>query len=320
MTLPSRLRIRQLYPPILINFALSLDQAVRVSWFSDGIMQTDNDGDPAALFKRNVESGWIQKVASHVSMDYPYAGDIGSVFQDDNLPQTLPTKKGRGTQFANDPEQSRKFKSQYGLAFAVNLIREGVRRVVINTTVSTRNVDQVQAIYHQVSELQAFAEQIDSPTEVCWTFSPWIWRPHQARGDDPSQSPATLGLQLADMPAVNDVFSTILSDTHQRIAEGRPRVLANSAGFTQLLTDPSYRELVVNQDVPVGNRPVALQVNPDALVGLDPMFQGPEIFGPGAPQLRTLFGYLDRDPRRERNIFSKYSNPDQEWFPNIVAT
>jgi len=299
--------------PALVDHTLNLGKDMRVSWFTDMIPQIDERGELTKLFQRNLEHGWIKKVATHVSMDYPYEGDpTASEIR-------LPPKKGRMEKHESDPEYSRLFKSQYGAIGARRLIENGVRRVVINTTISSRNVDQIMAIYRQVGQLQEYAQSIGSATEVMWTFSPWIWRPHQARGDGADQSPFANGIQDYQMDEVNLVFGSILDDTYRRIHAGEQRILANSSGYTALMAsgDSKNRKIVVEQDVPYkqGNAEM-LAVQPDGSIRLDPMFVGPELIVP----FGSTFGYRDRDPRQNHNLFSQFSDPSRYWFPNLVTT
>lgn len=299
--------------PNLIDHALNTEENMRVSWFTDMIPQINEQGEITKLLQRNLKQGWIKKVATHVSMDYPFEGDLTS----DKV--NLPPKQGRLAKYAENPEYSRLFKSQYGAIGARKLIENGVRRVVINTTVSAHNVDQVMAIYKQVEQLQTYAQTIGSPTEVMWTFSPWTWRPHQARGDGAEQSPSSSGIQMGQMEQVNEAFGYILNDTYQRLHTGRPRILANSSGYTTLMVsgDPEYRRIVVEQDLSYNNsKAEILAVQPDGSIRLDPMFLGPELrvnFG-------SIFGYRDRDPRKLSNPFSRFSGASQVWFPNVVTT
>ncbi len=299
--------------PQLLTHALDLGSDMKVSWFSDGIMQINENGERSNLYHRFTKQGWIQKVATHVSMDYP--SDIRA-----NKATQLPPKKGRLEESEKDGESSRRFKSQYGAQYATRLIEDGFRRVVINTTVSPHNIGQVLEIYHQVEGLQKYAISISSPTEVVWTFSPWIWRPHQARGDSTEQSPASGGLQMADMDKVNEVFEFILDEEFHRMRAGLPRLLANSSGYTGLMANPKYRQITVDQAVPYDTRPEILQVDPDGTIQLDSMFAGPELFGPDAVNVHSTFGYRDREPRKEKNPFTAYQEPGKPWFANIITT
>lgn len=257
--------------PDLVEYTQSRDPSINVSWFTDMIPQTDDkDGQPSALLKKNIEHGWIKKVATHVSVDY--ASTASPILRDTDV---VPPKQARVEIYKNDPEYSRKFKSRYGLVGATNLIKGGVKRVVVNTTISHNNADQILPIYEQVSALDEFAREISSPTEVLWTFSPFIWRPHQARGDDPSESPSESWIQAGDLTIINHALQTILDDTYSRNTAGGRRILANSSGYTSLhaSTDSYLQHIVLEQDLPFQEgRPEMLQVRPDGTVWLDPMF------------------------------------------------
>lgn len=296
--------------PDLISSTQHIGSDVRVSWFTDMIMQIDEKtGLPSVVLKTNLEHGWIKEVATHVSMDYRYLGDSYA------HPE-LPPKRGRSLKFKQDGEYSRIHKSQYGAIGAVELIKAGVRRVVVNITVGPKNLPEVPAIYEQVAQMQQYATDIHSPTEVLLTFSPMIWRPHQARGDSPVDSPASGGLQMDDMPLANQIFSAILADTYSRMSDGRPRLLANSSGYTFMMVDPRHLQLVVNQELPYpGGRPEILSINPDGTVLLDTMFYGPELVA-----VNNIFGYRDRVHPKDKNTFVQFQPEEFEWFPNVVST
>lgn len=295
--------------PELVKSILGLDR--NVSWFTDMITQIDQQtGQPSIVMRNNLAHGWLQKVATHLSMDYPYNGDLFSDRPD------LPVKRGRSLKFAQDGEYSRRFKSEYGVVGARRLIEACVRRVVVNITVGPKNLYGIPDIYSQVARMQKYAEEINSPTEVLVTFSEMIFRPQQARGDSPIDSPSSAGLQMEDIPLANRVFTDILDDTYDRIALGKPRLLANSSGYTHLIADLQYRQIVVDQELPYEDgRPEMYQVTPKGDVWLDPMFPGPEL-----RVVNSIFGYRDRVPSRDRNPFVRFQSNDREWFPNIVTT
>jgi hypothetical protein len=289
-----------------------LDLGAKVSWFTDGIPQLEETGQPGHLLKRNFRDGWIRQVATHLSLDYPFPRDLFA----ENIHLT-PKVEG-AKKYKKSQDASRRFKSEYGAVAARLLIENGVRRAVLNTTISPHNAGQILPIYHQVAELQAYAKKISSPTEVLWTFSPWIWRPHQARGDKQQEIPASGGLQYADMPQVNRALQAILLETYQRVHQGKPRILANSSGYTLLhaLPNPEYQRIVIQQDVSYYNgRPEMYNLRPDATVTLDPMFYGPEL-----KYVSSTFGYRDREPGKDRNPFTRFHNTYITYLPNIVTT
>jgi len=299
--------------PELIN--TELNEGLVVSWFTDGIPQIEEDGRPTALLTENLASEWLPQVATHVSTDYPfgYKGTAtGDLLSGDFK---LPPKRKRQDQFVDDPEYSRVFKSQYGPAMMKALIEKGVRRVVANMTISSRNADQIEAVYNQAVELQEYAASIGSPTEVLFSFSPWVWRPHQARGDNPKDNSPEDALSYADMPMVNSALSGILDDTYRRVADGRPRILANSSGYTSLHADRAFWREAVEQDVayPLG-KPLALNVLPTADLTLDPMFKGPEL-----AVVKSTFGYMDRTYDPAQNPFSDFHHNNRPYLPNIIA-
>lgn len=292
-----------------LEYTMDLSDQVIVSWFTDGIPQTvEETGEPTELFKKNLKAGWLSKVTTHLSTDYPYIKDLFS----DKV--WLPHKQGKTQEFKMDGEYSRKFKSQYGAICAKNLIRHKVNRVYLNMTVSPRNLNQVMAIYEQAKELQKYAQRIGSSTEVLWTFSPWAWRPHQTRGDDLKDCNANLGLAIKDMPKVNKFFSKILKLEYQRINEGGKRLLATSSGFVNFFADPQFRQQVVDQELPYSNKFEMIEILPSGDLRMDPMFWGPEL-----PHVNNIFGYRDRDPRQNRNPFTKFQPQKKLWFPNLIA-
>lgn len=291
---------------------LSQEQEMRVSWFTDCIPLIDEvSGLPTPFLEKHLVNGWIKNVSTHVSVDYPFEADFLAEVV------ALPPKRGRSTLGDVDPEFSRRFKSTYGVIGMRRLIEAGVKRVVGNMTLAAANVDQLVPVYDQISALAAYGQSIGSPTEVHFTFSPWIWRPHQARGDNPQFNPASKGLQAKDMSRLNQGMQLILADTYHRLSLGRPRILANSSGFTWLHTgeDPEMQRIIVEQDTgyPRG-RPEMFNVTPAGDLWLDPMFPGPEL-----AVIKNLFGYRDREPRLERNPFTQFSDPDHSVFSNLIA-
>ena len=292
-----------------------LAQGMVVSWFTDGIPQQDERAQPSRLFEKNMEAGWLTKVATHVSTDYPFG--YGSEEPVDLLSDelSLPAKKGRVSGFRADPEYSRVFKSQYGTAFMKRLIESGARRAVANMTISKANFDQVEAIYEQAVRLQEYAQQVGSPTEVLFTFSPWVWRPHQARGDDLAEHSPKNALGPDEMPTVNEALSKILADTYKRVEDGRPRILANSSGYASLHAERAFTDDAIWQTVEYpGGRPLILNVSPTAELMLDPMFKGPEL-----PYVNSTFGYMDRTYKPDQNPFSRFHHGNRLYLPNVIA-
>jgi len=288
----------------------ALDKGLEVSWFTDGILLTEeNRGDPNALFRNHLRNGWLSRVSTHLSMDYVSEGNFLAQELD------LPKKKGRVNDFKVDGEQSRRFKSQYGARAAKNLVDAWVARVFINMTVSLHNADQLRPIYDQLRVLQDYAINQNSPTQVLMTFSPWIWRPHQVRGDALQDCQASSGLQTETAARFGEALGQVMELEYQRIAKGGSRLMANSSGFINFFVEPGYRELVVNQQLPYpGGRPEVVQVMPNGDIKMDPMFWGPEL-----KAVNNIFGYRDRDPRPNRNPFTQFQPKDRTWFPNLVA-
>lgn len=306
--------------PAQMDYLLGLGHDSRVSWFTDCIPQVDeHTGEPSKLMGQYLDQKWLQNVATHVSWDYPY----GHSYKDSHLDLfdshiLLPPKKARLVRFQEDSRESRIFKSQYSAVGAMRLIEAGVRRVVGNTAISPENLALVPEIYKQAVDLSEHAHTIGSPTEVLWTFSDWQHRPYHRPDDNPTDNPPSGGIQLKDVEQMNIIFQGILDDTNKRINSGRPRILANSSGFTSLhaVADREYNRIVIEQDIPYASaRPEIYQILPDGTIWCDPMVAGPELVA-----LRSTYGYRDRVLKRERNPFSVFDRDEQVWFPNIVST
>jgi hypothetical protein len=300
----------------MIEHLLGYGKDIRVSWFTDGIPLTEEaTGKPSALLIKFVAQKWIHKVATHISSDYPF--EVGDLIQGET--HELPSKVKRSLIYrGGDWEYSRWFKSHYGAMAAKNLINLKVRRVVLNTTISDMNLELVPALYQQAVDLANYAKEIGSPTEVLWTFSPWIWRPHQARGGEPKYNPPTNGIQTKNVKQMNKIMMDILMDTYKRIEKNEPRILANSSGYTSLhaIDDPEYNRIAIEQDVGFpGGRPVMYKLPPNGVVRCDVMG---DIYGPELRIMRSTFGYMDREPRGDMNPFTQFQLDGYEYFSNII--
>lgn len=305
-----------------MKYLLELGPDNRASWFTDCIPQIDEQtGMPSALMQQYLNQGWLHMAATHLSLDYPYgySHEKERLNLFDSL-MPLPPKKARLRRFEDDSRESRVFKSQYGWVGARRLIEAGVRRVVGNTAITPDNLDFVSEMYEQVGNLSEYGKVIGSPTEVLWTFSDWQHRPYHRPDDNPKDNPPRGGIQYDDVEQMNAIFQVILDDTYERIHIGRPRILANSSGFTFLhaISNEEYRRIVVEQDLPYeSGRPEMYQILPDGTIWCDPMVAGPELVA-----LHSTYGYRDRVFIREKNPFSIFhrDGDDQEWFPNIITT
>lgn len=301
----------------LISTTLDLGDDSRVSWFTDGILLTDEaSGKPNNLFKKHKDNGWLKRVSTHLSLDYPFGFPADTSSVDAHI--QLPSKANRQGVFTEHPEYSRIFKSQYGIAAAKNLIDQKVRRIILNTTISPANIKYIEQMYMQVAQLQEYALNHGSPTEVLWTFSTWIWRPHQARGDNIRQHSRNQGLSFRHMDMLNKQIQNILFDTYARIGDGRARILANSSGFSMLhaISRSDYRQIVVDQDFAYYNgKPVMLNVTPIGDVWCDPMFPESEAL----QHKKDIWGYADRPYSMQENPFVIFHDQSVAWFPNIIS-
>lgn len=138
------------------------------AWFTDGIISTNwKTGKPNVMLDAWINEAKILQATTHVSADYL------------NLPNpdgSLPSPEVRW-------ENSRWYKSAYGLNLAHALAVRGAKRVIINTAVSATNINEVLPIYEHVKQLQDEIYAIGSGTVALLTISPWqhytqsyVWR------------------------------------------------------------------------------------------------------------------------------------------------
>lgn len=285
--------------PKLMTYILDKGELVDVGWFTDGIMlQNPHTGKPTKLAERLIHNGRMRELTTHVSADFlvPQGTDLDGPILD-------PTHR-----WENEFGGSRWYKSAYGERLARSLVAAGARRVILNTAISTHNLDQAIAVYNYAVDLQEYAREIGSPTVVLHTVSPWIWRPHLARGDDPRNYDAATLLQEDHRPQLADIASHIVTDTRRRFSEGLPRVAGNSSGF--LLGLPIF---AITQDIPYPHGSGELAVQPDGTVRMDPVFVSTQML----QHASNPYGYRDRDT--QHNPFNMF-NDDDVSFPNLIQT
>lgn len=306
-----------------------LNLGFNVSDFSDFISYVNEDGSPTELFLKHLahESGWFKRVAHHVSTDYPrgygYRESANAVGLFTEF-SPLPSKRGRVKEFAQFKGRAREFKSEYGWEGMKLAIRKGVRRVVANMTIFHGNVGYAKQIYDDVASLQEWAKKIESPTEVLFTVSTWQWAPYIRSKDDPKAHQPSTGVLYEDLTVLNDTFEYMHKDTLRRIAQGRQRVSAMSAGYNEAHASrhPLIQSLVIEQRLPYQWPGLSemLQLTPSADVWLAPM-------GPGfqnAVEHTTYGGERDREPRSEYNPWFQFHDKSREGlepdYSNIVTT
>ncbi len=290
---------RQPVTPRLMTYILEKNDGSDVGWFTDGIMlQNPHTGAPTPLLQRLIEQGRMKELTTHVSADFlvPEGVVVGGPILD-------PKKR-----WENEHGGSRYYKSAFGERLARRLIDIGVRRVVLNTAISTHNLDEVIPIYDFVASLQEYAQLAASPTVVLHTFSPWVWRPHLARGDDPRNYDSATLLRPEHYEQLRQISEYILADTLSRLKEGRPRVAGNSSGFISGI--PFFG---ITQDIPYEHGSSELAVQPDGLVRMDPLFVRALML----KHALNPYGYRDRDI--DHNPFDGFS-PEGVSFPNLIQT
>lgn len=290
---------RQPVTPQLMKYIQDKGDGKDAGWFTDGIMlQTPHTGAPTKLLERLVGEGNMLMMTTHVSADYLVPEGTA---QDGAI---LDPHKRWGNEYGG----SRYYKSAFGERLARRLVDLRARRVVLNTAISAHNIDQVLLIYQYASQLQEYAESISSNTVVLYTLSPWVWRPHLSRGDDPRNYDAATLLRPEHTRQLERISEALVSDTERRLAEGRPRVTANSRGYLDGLTF-----IGVSQDVPYeGGRTSELSVQPDGTVRMDPIFISARML----LVARSPYGYRDR--ARVNNPFDRFAKGP--IFPNLIQT
>ncbi len=285
----------------LMTHILSKKPPVDVAWFTDGIMlQNWKTGEHNILFELLRKEGNMLGLTTHVSADY-------FVREGTNLEGAILDPKIR---WENEFGGSRYYKSAFGERLARTLIRFKAKRAVLNTAISAHNLDQVIPIYNYVAKLQDYARKIDSPTVVLYTFSPWQWRVHLARGDNPKNYNRASLLSQKHVPKLKKISEFLLQDTWKRIKEGRPRVAANSSGYIAGLVHHG-----IFQDTPCDPESGEITAEPSGRIRMDPIFVSARVL----KHAFSSYGYRDRDI--DKPPFSIY---DKKLlgpaFPNLIQS
>lgn len=267
-------------------------------WFTDGIMlQNPKTGAPTPLATRLIDEGGMLEGTTHLSADYLVPEGIA--LDGPILDSTI--------RWENKHGGSRWYKSAFGERLARRLIEANARRVVLNTAISAANLDQVVPIYQYATELSDYAREKGSDTVVLWTMSPWVWRPHLARGDDPRNYDAQTFLKGEHRAALLEVSRFISDDTTRRINDGESRVAGNSRGFIEGL--PGF---AIDQAVPYPHGSGELAVQPNGTVRVDPIFTN----ALSLKYAMNPYGYRDRDI--DYNPFNSYAHGP--LWPNLIQT
>lgn len=288
--------------PQLMAYIPRKGKPADVGWFTDGIMlQNPHTGQPTPILSRLMREGGMRNISTHVSADYvvPQGVEKDGPILDPRI------------RWENEYGGSRYYKSAYGERLARRLVELGARRVVLNTAISAHNIDEVLNIYSYAVELQEEAERLATGTVVLYTVSPWIWRPHLARGDEPGNYDATTLLRAEHIPKLEEISRVLLEDTRERLQSGKPRVAGNSSGYLAGL--PYF---AVTQDIGYPHGSGELAVQPDGTVRIDSVFMSAQslLFA------RNPYGYRDRDidhpPFAHYNLFPWV----RTTFPNLIQT
>lgn len=289
---------REKVTPALMRHISRMGDGADFGWFTDGIMlQHSKTGAPTPLATRLIDEGGMLEGTTHVSADYLVPEGVA---QDGPILDS-------SIRWENEHGGSRWFKSAFGERLARRLIDMNARRVVLNTAISAANLDEVLPVYDYTAELADYARKSGKDTIVLWTMSPWVWRPHLARGDDPRNYDAKTFLRGEHGSQLKEISNYIAQDTARRISEGRSRVAGNSRGFIEGLF-----EFAITQDVPYLHGSSELAVQPDGTVRIDPVFTSPWALSVA----KSPYGYRDRDI--DHNAFDEYARGP--LWPNLIQT
>lgn len=289
---------REKVTPALMRHILGMGDGADFGWFTDGIMlQHPKTGVATPLATRLIQEGGMLNGTTHVSADYLVPEGVA---EDGPILDS-------SIRWENVHGGSRWFKSAFGERLARRLIDANARRVVLNTAVSAANIEEVLPVYNYAVALADYARESGKDTVVLWTMSPWVWRPHLARGDDPRNYDAQTFLRGEHGGALEELSKYIAQDTERRIHEGGSRVAGNSRGFIEGLP-----EFAITQDVPYNFGSSELAVQPDGTVRIDPVFTSPWALSVA----KNPYGYRDRDI--DHNPFDAYARGP--LWSNLIQT
>jgi hypothetical protein len=287
--------------PFLMREVLSRPAPVDVGWYTDGIMlQQWKTGELTRLYHHLITEGGMLSLTTHISADYlvPEGTRDGGQLLDPSI--------SWDTQYGD----SRYYKSAFGERLARRLVEAHAKRIVLNTAVAAQNLDHVVPIYNYVAELQEYAQRIGSPTAILHTFSPWVWRPHLARGDNPGNFDRKSQLSEAHRNGLDELTRWMLADTNRRIRSGRPRVTGNSSGFIE-----GFPEFAIHQDIPYDHGSGEFAVEPNGTVRMDPIFVSARMLSVA----RCPYGYRDRDT--DHSPFAQFDRrPPEDRFQNLIQS
>lgn len=288
----------------LMRRLLNLNGSHDLGWYTDGIfLQNKKNGNGVCVFSKLVNECGILEFTTHIPVNY-YSNE--SVLQDETTEQKILATNN----FVQSSIKANQLRSFYGMKFAKMLIEHNAKRVVITTTISNQNINQVFLVYNFVCELQNYATQIGSNTVILWTCCPYVWRPFLARGDDVLKYPKEFRLEANNIVDLRSIFSEILNNTYHRILLQQSRVAGNSSAFLR-----GFSEFSTHQCIPYEKGPDVLCVKPNGTVNIDPIFSTVD-------SLR-----IARNPHeyRDREV---YYNPFHIWdtensnerFPNLIQS
>lgn len=277
------------------------DTPADAGWFTDGIMLTDwKTRISNVLLGKWIDEAGILKATTHVSADYLNLSDATS---------QLPDPRVRW-------DNSRWFKSAFGLNLLNELVARNARRVVVNTTISSQNIDEIIPLYEYVARISDRARGPNTNTVVQWTFAPWQSYIHLLYGDDPQNYDPHTNLNDTHREKLADIAEHIIADSRRRLAIGKSRVAANSSGYIAELPE---KGLLQSQTFG-GRMPGVGAFAPDGTFMPDPMARC-------ANELKYVklfhssYGYTDRVPAGEGNVWTTLQSVNDGYgFTNLIQS
>ncbi len=191
-------------------------------------------------------------------------------------------------------------------------------RLVVNSTVSRANLEDLYYIYERVSNLQDLALRRRNSSEVLFTFSPQIWDEDRARAEGrlkgrlAAKDPA---LRHEDFEELNGGIGQILDDTYQRVGAAdkkAPRVLGNSSGYAHLYSERAFWDTIAELSVGQVGQSVQFNVTRSG--------KAPPPSTPHLPHPPSALNLMDREADPVKNRFSDFHHGNYYYFPNIVQS